>query len=76
MQEAHSVAQSSSGKLTDDQAAGRVYCNYANGEESMVWTQNVGHLLAWVMGPLHESVWTWWVAVHHNIGFSNSSMNM
>ncbi len=72
----YSVAQSSSGKLTDDQAAGRVYCNFANGEESIVWTQNDGHLLAWVMGPLHESVWNWWVAVHHNIGLSNSSMNM
>ena len=72
----YSVAQVSSGTLTDDQAAGRVYCNYANGEESMVWTQNDGHLLAWVMGPIHESVWSWWVAVHHNIGFGNSPMNM
>jgi hypothetical protein len=72
----YSVAQSSSGQLTDDQAAGRVYCNYANGEESMIWTQNDGHVLAWVMGPIHESVWAWWVAVHHNIGFSHSPMNM
>ena len=72
----YSVAQSSSGKLTDDQAAGRVYCNFANGEENMIWTQNDGHLLAWVMGPLHESVWNWWLGVHHNIGFSNSPMNM
>ena len=72
----YSVAQSSSGKLTDDQAAGRVYCNYAGGEESMIWTQNDGHLLAWVMGPIHESVWMWWLAVHHNIGFGHSPMNM
>lgn len=72
----YSVAQSSSGKLTDDQAAGRVYCNFANGEENMVWTQNDGHLLAWVMGPIHESVWNWWVTIHHNIGLSNSPMNM
>jgi Protein kinase domain len=72
----YSVAQLSSGKLTDDQAAGRVYCNLASGLESMVWTQNDGHLLAWVTGLVHEDVWTWWVAVHHNIGLSNSPMNM
>ena len=42
----------------------------------MIWTQNDGHLLAWVMGPLHESVWNWWLSVHYNIGFSHSPMNM
>jgi hypothetical protein len=29
----YSVAQSSSGKLTDEQAEGRVYCNLVNGQE-------------------------------------------
>jgi hypothetical protein len=72
----YSVAQSSSGKLMDDQAAGRVYCNFVNGQEYMVWTQNDGHLLAWVWGPLHEQVWNWWFDVHHNIGFTASPMHM
>jgi hypothetical protein len=72
----YSVAQLESGMLTDDQAAGRVYCNFANGQEDMVWTQNDGRLLGWVMGPLHEQVWRWWVAVHHNIGLSASPMHM
>jgi hypothetical protein len=72
----YSVAELISGKLTDDQAAGRVYCDFLNGQENMVWTQNDGHLLAWVTGPIHEDVWTWWIAVHHNIGLSSAPMNM
>ena len=39
-------------------------------------TQNDGHLLAWAGGPVHQDVWTWWLGVHHNIGLSNSPMNM
>ncbi len=27
------------GMVTDDQAAGRVFCNYTQGLEYMVWTQ-------------------------------------
>jgi hypothetical protein len=65
----YSVQQMSSGMVTDSQAAGRVFCNFGNGQENMVWTQGDGHLLASVSGPVHEAVWTWWVAVHHNIGF-------
>ena len=72
----YSVAQLSSGKLTDDQAAGRVFCNLANGQESYVWTQNNGNLLAVVVGPVHEDVWTWWLNIHHNIGFASSPMHM
>ena len=72
----YSVAQLASGTLTDDQAAGRVFCNLTNGQEYYVWTQNNGRLLAVVGGPLHEVVWNWWVGVHHNIGIASSPMNM
>ena len=73
----YSVAQLTSGQLDPvKQAAGRVFCNYINGQEYMVWTQNDGHLLASVAGPAHEPVWQWWVAVHHNIGFAGPPMNM
>jgi serine/threonine-protein kinase len=72
----YSVAQSSSGMLSEDQAAGRVFCTLANGQESFVWTQNSGHLLAVVAGPVHEDVWNWWLNIHHNIGFAGSPMNM
>jgi serine/threonine protein kinase len=70
------VAQMIMGTVRDDQAAGRVFCNYTQGLEYMVWTQNDGHLMGYVAGPVHTDVWDWWVAVHHNIGIGGSPMNM
>jgi serine/threonine-protein kinase len=73
----YSVAQMSAGMIADAQAAGRVFCTFNNGQEDFVWTQDNGHLLAYVAGPVHEDVWNWWYAVHHNIGFGGTSpMNM
>ena len=70
------VDQMIMGMVRDDQAAGRVFCNYTQGLEYMVWTQNDGHLMGYVAGPVHTDVWDWWVAVHHNIGIGGSPMNM
>jgi len=72
----YSVAQMSVGMVTDVQAAGRVFCNFSNAQEYFVWTQDDGHLLAYVAGPVHEDVWNWWVGVHHNIGFGGSPAHM
>jgi hypothetical protein len=72
----YTVAQMTTGNITDDQAAGRVYCNYTQGLEYMVWTQDDGHLLGYVAGPVHTDVWNWWVAIHHNIGIGGSPMDM
>jgi len=72
----YTVAQMSAGMVTDAQAAGRVFCNFNNAQENFVWTQDDGHLLGYVAGPVHEDVWNWWVGVHHNIGFAGSPMNM
>jgi hypothetical protein len=72
----YSVSQMSSGMVPDSRAAGRVFCNFSSGQENMVWTQNDGRLLASVSGPVHEDVWTWWVAVHHNIGLAGQPMHM
>jgi serine/threonine protein kinase len=72
----YTVDQMIKGMVTDDQAAGRVFCNYTQGLEYMVWTQNDGHLMGYVAGPVHTDVWNWWVAVHHNIGIGGSPMNM
>jgi serine/threonine protein kinase len=73
---AYSVNQMTMGTVKDDQAAGRVFCNYTQGLEDMVWTQNDGRLMGYVAGPVHANVWTWWVAVHHNIGISGAPMHM
>ena len=70
------VNQMIKGTVRDDQAAGRVFCNYTQGLEYMVWTQNDGHLMGYVAGPVHTDVWDWWVGVHHNIGIGGSPMNM
>jgi hypothetical protein len=72
----YTVAQMTTGNITDDQAAGRVFCTYTQGLEYMVWTQDDGHLLGYAAGPIHTDVWNWWVAIHHNIGIGGSPMNM
>jgi serine/threonine protein kinase len=72
----YSVDQMTMGVVKDDQAAGRVFCNYAQGLEYMVWTQNDGRLMGYVAGPVHTNVWDWWVAVHHNIGIAGAPMHM
>jgi hypothetical protein len=72
----YTIQQMSSGMVTDNQAAGRLFCTYYNGQEHIVWTQDDGHLLAWVSGPVHTAVFNWWVGVHHNIGFAGSPMHM
>jgi lipocalin len=58
--------------VTEDQAAGRVFCTYTGGYEYMLWTQDAGNMLALVAGPVHNDVWLWWAAVHHNIGLGGS----
>ncbi|MGH3204329.1 MAG: serine/threonine-protein kinase [Streptosporangiaceae bacterium] len=63
-------------EVPDTQAAGRVFCDFGNAQENFVWTQDDGHMLGYVAGPVHEDVWNWWVGVHHNIGFAGSPMNM
>ena len=73
----YSVAQLISGYLNPvTQAAGRVFCNYVNGQEYMVWTQDDGRLLASAYGPVHGVVWEWWYPIHHNIGFAAAPMKM
>ena len=72
----YTVAEMSTGQVTDDQAAGRVFCNFTQGLEYMVWTQDDGHVLGVVAGAPHENVWNWWVAIHHNIGLGGAAMHM
>jgi N-acetylneuraminic acid mutarotase len=69
----YTVAQMTTGLVKDDQAAGRVSCTYAQGVESLVWTQNDGNMLGYVYGPVHTNVWNWWVPVHLNIGLKGGA---
>ena len=71
----YTVDQMTMGMVTDDQAAGRVFCNFTQGLEYMVWTNNDSHLMGYVAGQVHADVWNWWVAVHHDLSLGGP-MNM
>ena len=71
----YTVDQMTMGMVTDDQAAGRVFCNFTQGLEYMVWTNNDSHLMGYVAGAVHADVWNWWVAVHHDLSLGGP-MNM
>jgi hypothetical protein len=71
----YTVDQMIMGMVTDDQAAGRVFCNFTQGLEYMVWTNNDSHLMGYVAGPVHGDVWNWWVKVHHDLSLGGA-MNM
>ena len=62
-----SLTDMRSGRITDDKAAGRVYCTFTNSQLYIVWTQNDGHVLGVLNGAPHENTWDWWKWVHHSI---------
>jgi hypothetical protein len=69
----YSLAQSQSGQLADDQAAGRLFCVFSNSEYHLVWTMNDGRLLATLTGAPHGDAWAWWHGVHHAIDLKGST---
>ena len=68
----YSLMDMRSGRITDDQAAGRVYCTFNNSLLHIVWTQNDGHLLGMLSGAPHANTWDWWKGVHHSIDLPGS----
>jgi serine/threonine-protein kinase len=56
-----------SGKITDDQAAGRLYCTFDNSMLHLVWTQDDGNLLGELSGAPHTDAYVWWRKVHHSV---------
>jgi hypothetical protein len=74
----YSLAQSQSGHLSDDDAAGRVFCTFTNSQLNIVWTQNDGRVLGVLSGSPHANTWDWWKGVHHSIDIpgAGSSMKM
>jgi serine/threonine-protein kinase len=72
----YSLAQSGSGMLTDEQAAGRVFCTFTNGALTIIWTQNDGRLLGELVGAPHTNTFNWWHGVHHSITLPGSSSSM
>ena len=58
-----------SGRVTDEEAAGRMYCTLNNGVLYLVWTQDAGRLLGELAGAPHLDAYLWWHNVHHEIAF-------
>ena len=67
----YSVGQMASGKVPDDIAMGRMFCEQTPaGSEYVVWTQDAGHMLGYATGDApHHQVWQWFYDVHHDIYF-------
>ncbi|MBV8944763.1 MAG: serine/threonine protein kinase [Solirubrobacterales bacterium] len=56
-----------SGRITDDQAAGRVYCTFDQDMLHLVWTQDDGYLMGEISGAPHTDAYVWWRHVHHSV---------
>jgi serine/threonine protein kinase len=67
----YSVGQMAAGKVSDDIAMGRVFCEQTpGGSEYIVWTQDAGHMLGYATGDApHHQVWEWFYVVHHDVYF-------
>ncbi len=68
-----------SGQITDDKAAGRVYCTFEDSDLYLVWTQDDGRILGELSGAPHVDAYVWWRQVHHSVvvpGAPNMMMQM
>jgi hypothetical protein len=63
----YSVSDFTSGHITDDEAAGRVYCTFDNSMLHLVWTQDDGDVLGELSGAPHLDAYVWWRQVHHSV---------
>jgi len=75
---AYTAAEMISGKVSVVTAMGRMAC-IATGHhsEDVVWTTDYGRMLGVAIGQgSHTGVWFWWIAVHHNIIFPGTPMDM
>jgi hypothetical protein len=73
------ISMFTSGTITDDKAAGRMFCTLNNGLLYLVWTQDAGRVLGEVAGAPHLDTYNWWHSVHHVIalpGAPNMMENM
>jgi len=73
------MSEFTSGQITDDKAAGRVYCTFDSSNLYLVWTQDDGHVLGELSGGPHVDAYVWWRQVHHSVvmpGSPNMMMAM
>ena len=75
---AYTAAEMIDGKVSVETAMGRMAClKTGRRSEDIVWTTDFGTMLGVAIGTgSHTGVWLWWAAVHHNIIFPGTPMNM
>jgi serine/threonine protein kinase len=75
---AYTADEMISGKVSVETAMGRMACMATAGHsEDVVWTTDYGKMLGVAIGSgSHGGVWLWWIAVHHNIIFPGTPMDM
>jgi hypothetical protein len=75
---AYTAAEMIAGKVPVETAMGRMAClATASHSEDIVWTTDYGKMLGVAIGTgSHTGVWLWWAAVHHNIIFPGTPMDM
>jgi hypothetical protein len=75
---AYTAAEMIAGQVSVETAMGRMACMATAGHsEDIVWTTDFGKMLGVAIGNgSHSGVWLWWIAVHHNIIFPGTPMDM
>lgn len=61
------ISMFTSGAITDDKAAGRMFCTFTGGLLYLLWTQDDGRILGELAGAPHLDAYLWWHNVHHVI---------
>jgi hypothetical protein len=61
------ISMFSSGTITDEKAAGRMFCTFTGGLLYLLWTQQDGRILGELAGAPHLDAYLWWHNVHHVI---------
>jgi hypothetical protein len=59
------ISMFSSGTITDDKAAGRMFCTFTGGLLYVLWTQQDGRILGELAGAPHLDAYLWWHNIHH-----------
>ncbi|HEY6495665.1 MAG TPA: protein kinase [Trebonia sp.] len=70
----YTVPQMESGSFNQVDAMGRQACFTTHGESYLVWTTDVGNMLAVAQGGTMSTLYNWWANIHHVIIFPGTDM--
>jgi serine/threonine-protein kinase len=68
------VQQMESASFNQVDAMGRQACFMSGGKSYLVWTTDVGNMLAVAQGSSMSAVYNWWAEIHHVIIFPGTEM--